>query len=854
MKYTYLSLLLTASLSFSADAQSLSEAKALIKSKKYDEAAEMLEKLINDGEANLPKDEALYLAARAHFLDKDYKEAREIANKLVVDFKDSIWLNKAKFLIADSLHLENNHEEAVKLYKGLLADILKLDRKVEVANKLIGYADELAEEKQESGVVIKKADYATAYNLYKEVLDIECGNELREKVRLKMIEAKISQKQYGNIEKECLDYLGEFDEAWRGKIGSVARITSKKIITFKAKGSSVAIVRYRLAESLHRQQKRDVATMYLNELIKSLKDNSISAPKGLLADSEWLRLFTLNKPGGKPKDLTYWVKEAKTFLVNYPTHIHSHMTARLIASHTSKWGDKEEGKKLYKEFINSALGAKIVRNPNTSEEEDEKKFTARQQAAVKRIEAAHFILGELYLSSNEFDEAQNIWTRCLEKFPNGEKWPIIQKKISQLDYKRLLFELSKLSTEENLVATSEQATKLIDSFIEKFPLHEELELLLYQQGGIPYSLAQKMLDAGENEEANRLFKLALNGWKTLQQRFPKSSNALKALELSGKIYLEHFNDLEKGVELLERANTPTTKVLVNSLKREVLIASTPGIFTLDEKAYVDLETQNLEKVKVKIYWMDIKSYWEKSGDLSKTVDLDFDLIEPDKTWEYTIKDFKKLKRTSNRLEIPFANGKPGFCVVKVESEEFESTTLVQRSNIDLAVRSSTKDIIAFVKNAKTNKPQANAKVTIASAEKIILEGETDANGIFYSELKLPANQNSYRVLVNDKQGAATSSVRGLFEVDNNDSFQTRGESGSFGNGLFEVDKLKAWFLVDRNEVRKGDLVKLNAVVRQLEDGEYIYPENKEFKLIVKAGGVKLTVSDQIVSYQLFVNF
>jgi len=112
MKYTYLSLLLTASLSFSADAQSLSEAKALIKSKKYDEAAEMLEKLINDGEANLPKDEALYLAARAHFLDKDYKEAREIANKLVVDFKDSIWLNKAKFLIADSLHLENNHEEA----------------------------------------------------------------------------------------------------------------------------------------------------------------------------------------------------------------------------------------------------------------------------------------------------------------------------------------------------------------------------------------------------------------------------------------------------------------------------------------------------------------------------------------------------------------------------------------------------------------------------------------------------------------------------------------------------------------------------------------------------------------------
>jgi len=80
MKLPIFSLLLWAALTFNLSAESLQDAKSLIQTKKYKDAAELLEKLLKENGDGL-KDEHFYYSARAHYLDANYTAARSSAEK-----------------------------------------------------------------------------------------------------------------------------------------------------------------------------------------------------------------------------------------------------------------------------------------------------------------------------------------------------------------------------------------------------------------------------------------------------------------------------------------------------------------------------------------------------------------------------------------------------------------------------------------------------------------------------------------------------------------------------------------------------------------------------------------------------
>ncbi|MDB9742014.1 hypothetical protein OAB00_04115, partial [Akkermansiaceae bacterium] len=173
------------------------------------------------------------------------------------------------------------------------------------------------------------------------------------------------------------------------------------------------------------------------------------------------------------------------------------------------------------------------------------------------------------------------------------------------------------------------------------------------------------------------------------------------------------------------------------------------------------------------------------------------------------------------IGLSFESGKAGICIIKVETEKFESTTLVQRSDIDIALRSSKSELIAYAKDSLNNTPAKNIRFLIASGEKIIAEGKTDSNGIFLQKVEELKNLDQYRVLAMSDRGAAVCSQ------------QTA--------SLFSVDSIKpkAWFQTDRSEIRAGDMVTLSGVVREAQEGEYIYPKQRDYKLVIRMGNTTL---------------
>ena len=847
MKFSVLPLLLVSSLNFTTlSADSLDQAKSWMQTKEYEKAANLLDKLQQENTQKKGNDELLYYAARALYLNKEYAKARESAEKIIKEHTKSRWLGKARFLIADAYFLEGGHEKAASEYKELLQDSLKQERKVETANKLMQYAKSFADGEKEDGIVTVNPNYDAAYHIYSEVLDIECGVEIREQVRLKLLEVRQKQSNNLAVEQECLKYLAEFDQTWKGKIGSLERITSCDLKRFIAKGKFVGAVRFALAEALHRSNRRKLATIYLNEMIKQVKEGSMKESRGLLADAHWLRLHTLCQQGGKPLEFNYWIKEVHTYLEEHPTHIHADKTAYSIATSHAQWGDKEKAKQVYRDYINTNLGAQTVENPETEEEETQKSFTKRKQDTAKRKELALYNLGELHLSLHEFKKAKTVWEECLVKFPNGSQWPTIQNKLAQLEYDKLLYAIAQLPTDKEVDDTIATATAEIDAFVQAYPLHDKLVHLLYQRGNIPLTLAEKELEEENEQKAKELYRLAIEQWQPLLQRFAGDQKAKQAYEKSGLVYMQQLEEFEKGVELLKRAGTSSARALINSLDTELLTLQTPKSFTLKEKPFVEMNSRNVEKVKVKQYWMDATSYWRKTADIEQAVNLDLDLIDPDKSWEMTVEDYLEKRDKKSRIEIPFPQGKPGVCVIKVESENFESTTLVQRGNLDLVVSSSRKDLIVYVKDAVTNQPAAHVSVMVASEEEIIIEGKTDAKGVFYTALQLPENHSSYRVLVSGEQGVASSHIRNIFTS----SAMERDIFGS--SSRKENSSVEAWFMVDREETRVGDTIKINAVVRENKDGKFVYPTETDYHLEVRAGSVRLLSKDVQLSKEGFV--
>lgn len=776
------------------------------------------------------EDELRLHQARAYQLAGKNGEAVKLCDALLKAFPESKWRHKVVFLKAQALAADRKFREALVIYQAEAGRIFSEKRQDEVAGQLMMFAELFATEPAPEELDAPAADYGKALILFAQVLDTDCSVKVREKVRSRMVELNVLLKKWGEAEKVSLAYLDEFDPAWRGTFGSVRRLTNEKNAKVTFEGPKRFKVRFHHAEALHRLNRRPEAVRYLRELEEMTKEAADQV--ALRADAMWLRLMAMTE-NGAVRDVDEWVKEARAYLALYPKHIWAAQVAHKIASVYRSAELWEKARGAYQEYLDGKGYQAPAEKPLTLDVKSAGEFEIRKRRHEERREAASFEIGAIFLAEKKFNEAEAQWNKTAKNFPNGEKWAECQKGLVQVDFERALESVRKVHKGKmgEQVALRDEARKSLEGFLTGHPLDVRLPQLMFALGELSYYEAVAAEDGAEfklTAERQAAFEKAIADWRRLVSKYPKSAQAKAAEVKIGGIYEHYLGDLEKAVEIYSGLKDGQSRKAV--LMSKVLKASSPRVFGTQEKPEISLTLRNVEKVKIRQYWIDFESFFRKSQNLSEIEKLDVDLVEPDKSWEVVVPKYQRYLPMEHQVAIPFEDGKAGVCVIKVEGGDLESTTVTVRSDIDLAVRSSREEALILVRDWKTGKVAPGVKLVLADGAKVIANGMTGADGVWHYEDEALKEVSQLRVLGISERGMAGHSLQVA------------------GLSLPAPLVAKGTLMTSRGIYRPGESVNLKVVVRDVKDGGFVVSaeEERDFVLKVRDAAGRLLKESKVV--------
>jgi len=808
-----------------AAADDASKAAEFIRAKQYPEALKILNENLADlaqKSPNFSEDRLILMKARALHLNKRHTDSEATCDSLVEKFPASPWQHKARFLKAHTHAARGDYQKALAIYEAESNRLFSKKRKGEVANSLLEFADLFAKIPAPEDLDAPKPDFAKAYKLYKEVLDLQCSSKLKARAHFSMIRMSGHRQDWPLVITDSVKYLAHYDPTWRGEMNSQQRLTFQKNTASNPKnisGTHRSEVRYRLAEALHRSNQRPLAVRYLDELNALMTSGTLESPVGIAADATWLKLMAMRKQGGYSGDVDLWVKTAHAYLKAYPDHLHASYTSYMIPAMLASHGKKEASITAYQEFLKSPI--KVTENPISLEKETREQFLKRKESAERRHEEAGYQIGLLHLQLLQFEKARTAWNQTTKDYPNGKRWADSQKGLVNIDFTEAMQSIRKIHTSKDKAVAGQKASDLMTKFLKKHPLSEHAPNILFLLGRIPHQLATEMdsmesLTEQQANEQKNLFKKSITIWDELLSKYPKSSKATEARQLIGAIYEHRLGDLEKALAIYRSTDSPMARTSVSLLTSKRLIASSPKVFRTDEDPTVTLNLRNIEKITIRQYWLDLDSYFRKARKLSNISELDVDLVEPDKQWDIKIEGYQKYLPLEKKLAIPFTGNQSGVCVVKVEGGGFLSTTVIVRSDIDIAVRSSKDELLAFATNWRKNgAPTSDVKVLIADGGKVVATGKTGQDGVLHLKSEKLSTIKDLRILALSDAGAATCDL--------------------------DLSRLvappilleKAWFNTPQQWYRPGDTVNLSGLLRIPNKGIYQMPPKDKRKWILR---------------------
>ncbi|MEC8929074.1 MAG: tetratricopeptide repeat protein, partial [Verrucomicrobiota bacterium] len=780
--------------------------KKALRAQKYVTAVAALDKAIK---AKIKQvDEAMYLRALALYHGGKYNDCVKACDGLLAAQANSRWVQKAKFLKAGALARDRKFEEAETIYEAEANRLLSAVRKQDVAGVIITFADALATKPKESDLKSPPPNYNKAYNLYKKALAMEIGRDLRDMVTFKAARAVQQAGNFGLAIQEYQKYLAEFDPDWTGNVGSITRASGQKRENPKPVGKHPLAARFRLAESQLKARQHAAARTNLEDLLVMLKAQQ-EPPAQLVADSRWtmLKAWQMPSPGG---NLEKALRAAREFLADHKADPRSVVASWWITQAYSHAGRTDETIVSYNEFI----AMKNHELPK-GELEDEKlaefgKTPAKLQDLWQKV--ALYQIGSIQFAQKKYADATKAWQDYIKKYPDGPNWADSQRGVIDAEFQVALDEVSNKKYAE--------AQKLFDTFLTQHPLDDRAQKILFIYGQIAFEAASQLekkredsivaaKDKPKKEEIDKAYEAAIDQWRRLVSKYPNTEASSVALYRIARIQEEKLGNWAAALESHRalrwgsRAYVATTHVTL--LTRKSLALQTERKFRTNEKVLVKLNTRNIKKVTVRQYFLNLESYFRKTHAIGSISHLDIALIEPDKQWEVEIKDFTDYKPMEQNIEVPFANGKAGVCIINVSDDNFEASTMVIRSDLDLIVKSSRRQALVFVEDRVKHQPVKDVKLLFSDGKKVFAAGTTANDGVFvdgFDELKAMGNIRVFAV----KDGHVASntlSLRGM----------------QFSSGL----AAKGYLYTDRPAYLPGQTVKVRGVIRDVKDGSYVAP-------------------------------
>jgi len=770
-------------------------------------------------------DEAAYLKAVALFHGEKFDAAVEAADVVLKAHANSPWVRKALFLKGNALSRLRKFEAAEAIYEAEAHRLLSGARKKEIAGIIVKYADQLATEPDPKDIGAPPANFAKAYSLYNKALTLEIDQDLREEVMFKRAVTIQDANNHAQSVTDFVAYLNQYDPHWSGLAGSEPRLPSENKHIPSGKHRFEA--RYHLSKSLIASNQFPQARQILEDLL-TLLAKAAPAPKPdnkeeadlakLIADANWQIVRTFQMPQVPAEDLERAVKAAGDFLKKYPDHPHAVEAAFLIARSYEQHGRADRAVAAYEAFIKAENYKLPPGDLATTKIKRLAKSPVELQDEWGKL--AVYQIGQIRFQQKKYAEAIATWQRYVIQFPNGPQWADAQRAIIAAEFAVALEAVAQKKYDD--------ARKLFADFLAAHPLDERVGQVLFTLGQLHYAEAQKLEEAKANaEDIAAAYRRAIDEWSRLVSKYPNTEESSLAQYRIGLIHEEKLGELEKALEAYRRLNwggyASTAQSRVAVMTQKQLTLATERTFRSNEPAKVKLNLRNIERVTVRQYYLDLEAYFRKTHIIGGVDGLDIALIAPDKQWDVKIDSFTKYKPIETSIEIPFEKGteKGGVCIVNVSEDDLESTTLVIRSDLDLVMKTSRRELLVYVQDMLGGKPAANVDVLVSDGSKVIATGKTGADGVLLQKIDALKDCSTVRVFARQGGNVASNilSLHGL----------------TLSSGL----SAKGYIYADRPAYQPGQVVNIRGIIRDVKDGQYVVPAQQPYVVTVSDAAGRL---------------
>jgi len=842
-----------------AEPGKMDQLQAEMRAWRFDEAVAVADRLVSSGDPRA--DEAWYLKGVALLNAKKFAEAAETAAALPERFPQSAWKDKAIFLKAQALVEQKKFQEAAEIFEKEAGRILSAERKQALVSVITAFADKLAAPADPSVPDAPKPDFAKAYSLYMKALGMEISRDLRDDILLKKCRAIQGAGNFNQAVQDYQAYLSEFDPAWTGPAGSgAARLPMQNP---PPAGKHIFEARYGLAESQLRAGQVVQSRLEIEDLLKlsapSPKEPISTSLVKLQADLRWLLVQSYFSPrnaavaaapnamasigdtGGlssgdtvlfvlRDPDLDAALKACREFLSAFPEGSRAVRTAWMMAEAYAGAGRSDDALIAYRDFM-AGKGFTIPAGDSAAKADPELGAAPATHYATLKMRAL-FRIGQLLGAQKKYGEAIAVWQSYIKEYPNGPQWAECQGAVIDAEFQT---GMDALAEKQNALATER-----FELFLRTHPLDPRASKILYVFGALHESRAIELEESkGEKADIRASYQKAIDEWAKLVSKYPGSSEANVALFRSAVILEEKLGEFEKALKVQQRlasdSRYPQASARITELTQKSLALTAERTFRTNEKPVIHLKTRNIEKVAVRLYRLDLQAYFRKMHDIGGVDALDVSLIQPDKTWDLPLAAFAKYKPLEQDIEIPFEENHPGAFVVTVGDDALESTVLVLRSDLEIVVKSSRREVLAFAQNMLTGKPAAGVELLVSDGTTVAATGKTGDDGVFKTTLETLKNLANVRVFaLHDRHAAAFNlDLAGL----------------QISSGLTP----KGFLYTDRPAYLPGETVSLRGILREVRKDAYSVPENPEFKVSI-ANPQGRILSEQTVRLSRFGTF
>jgi tetratricopeptide (TPR) repeat protein len=729
----------------------------------------------------------LYLKGRAQTELKIYDGALNTFEQLEKGFPKSPWIARSRFGRADLLIRQRNYREAGQIYEAEAKRLLSDGRRDELAGITLEFAERYFEGIPfDDPAAEKKPNYQQALTYYWETLKLSPSLNRRQKIELRIARCLQETKQLPQAVAAYEKFLKQYTSK---DIKPEQRASDELVVQARFQRGRAQLAAGQPAEA--RKTWQDFLT----------SDVAKKAGGDLLPEAAYRLASTFGVPVPQTAgDLELGVAALKKFLKTYPNHKLAPKAEYEIAQSYIHHGRFEQ-----------AIGRlqSLIENK------------AYQSAA--QVAEARYLLGESFFLQKKFTESIAAFRAFLDNHSTNKKWAAVQRRVIDSEFQ--------MAAEQRREKNYDQARKLWETFLNKYPLDARVPGILFLFGQMKYAAGVAVLieDAkqadkqGEesfdsrdiSEQGKKLFAAAIADWRRLVSKYPNTKESSNAAYMVGVTLEDRLGQLADALEAYKKVTVPyqsAAQQQIKNLTAKQLDILTERKFRSNEKPYIKLRTRNVEKVSVKMYRIDMTDYFRKMHLASGVETLDIALIDPDKSWEYSVEDYESYRQLLNDVTIPVDG--PGVTAVTVSGEKLEATTMVIVSDLDIIVKSSRNELFVFAENMLTQKPAEGVSLLVSDGKQVFAEELTNAQGILQKSFEQMKTVNDLRVFAVQEENAA-SSVCNLDGLD-------------FVVGLSP----RGYLYTDRPVYRVGQLVNLKGIIRWVNNDTYAFKEGEKYKLDV----------------------